>query len=163
MTRDPSGPDEPAAELLEAVARTPRVVRELAGRVPDPASPDAAGGWSVIGVVAHLAAVDAEIWGVRLGQLAAGGHPRWTWTEPDMTGRAAMSLDAALDAFEAGRATLVARARAMDADAWRRTGTHEVFGELDAAGLLRETHRHDLEHVEDLERRAAPPTEVPGA
>jgi hypothetical protein len=48
---------------------------------------------------------------------------------------------------------VVAQAAGMDSAAWRRTGTHEVFGELDVAGLLREAHKHDLEHLADLERR----------
>jgi hypothetical protein len=150
------------AGLLDAVRRTPQLVADATARIADGAAPhEPPGAWSTIEVVTHLVAVDEEIWRARLEQLAADEHPRWAWTQPDMTARMPISTREALAAFEAGRAALVERAVAMDADAWRHTGTHAVFGELDVEGLLREALKHDLEHVEDLERRATWP--APGA
>ena len=141
-----------SAELLARLRQTPQLVREAALRIPD-AGPlrDPAAGWSPAQVVVHLAAVDAEVWCPRLRQLAVEGHPRWSWSEPDMSGRDASSTDAALREFETARGALVAQVTALDTAGWRRTGTHAVFGELDAEGLLRQALSHDLEHLADLE------------
>lgn len=146
-----------AASLLASLARTPELARAAVARIPEPAAPsgpEPATSWTAVQVVLHLGAVDTEVWSPRLEQLATESHPHWTWTEPEMSGRAAASMDAALAAFEAGRAALLEQAAGLDAVAWRRTGTHDVFGELDAEGLLREALAHDLEHLADLERRA---------
>jgi hypothetical protein len=40
------------------------------------------GEWSARDVVAHLAAVEADVIQGRLRDLEAGGNPTWTWTEP---------------------------------------------------------------------------------
>lgn len=150
-----------AADLLARLGRTPALVRAGVARIPDTAhAPGSSGEWSPAQIVVHLAAVDADVWGPRLRQLAVEGHPRWAWTEPDMTGTVADSIDAALDAFAAGRATLLALAAGLDTDGWRRTGTHAAFGELDAEGLLREALAHDAEHLADLAARAGQPPDA---
>lgn len=146
-----------AAPLLADLARTPDLARAAVARIPEtgPSSgAEPATTWTVAQVLLHLEAVDTEVWGPRLAQLATEAHPHWAWTEPEMSGRSAASIDAALAAFAAGRAALLEQAAGLDAAAWRRTGTHDVFGELDAEGLLREALAHDLEHLDDLERRA---------
>lgn len=146
-----------AAPLLASLARTPDLARAAVARIPEPDAPTVPGpatSWTAVQVVLHLGAVDDEVWGPRLEQLANESHPHWTWTEPEMAGRSAVSIDAALAAFAAGRAALLEQAAGLDAAAWRRTGSHDVFGELDAEGLLRQALAHDLEHLADLERRA---------
>jgi hypothetical protein len=111
---------------------------------------NAATGWSPAEVVIHLAAVDAEVWDPRLRELAVEPHPAWAWTEPDMDGWATPSPAIAMDVFAAGRRALLELAAGLPAEAWNRTGTHAVLGELDAAGLLGAALVHDEEHLAAL-------------
>ena len=108
-------------------------------------------------VVRHLIAVEAEVWTVRFGQLAAGDQPVWAWTEPGLAaGFDGAPLDGILAAFGAARAATVATVRALDDAGWARSGTHATFGVLDVAGLLRVAVDHDAEHLAGLAGTEAP-------
>ena len=111
-------------------------------------------GWPARLIVAHLALVERVVWQRRLDDLEAAGDgtgPRWSYSEPGVgEGPGDVTLAELLDRFATARAGTIARVRALDEAGWARQGVHERFGPLDVAGLLRETRRHDEEHLEEL-------------
>jgi hypothetical protein len=125
--------------------RLAAAARAAAGR------PVPLGEWGPTEVVRHLIAVEDQVWHVRFGQLAAGERPRWSWTEPGQAaGYDDAPLEAVIAAFAAERAITVATIRALDDDGWARSGTHETYGVLDAAGLLQLANDHGDEHLAGL-------------
>ena len=52
--------------------------------------------------------------------------------------------------FARRRAKTVATVSALDDAGWARFGTHETYGRLDVAGLLRLAIDHDEEHAASL-------------
>ena len=106
------------------------------------------GEWGPNETVRHLIAVEDEVWRARLGQLAKEDDPHWTWTEPGLApGFDDASLLEILTVFARRRAKTVATIRALDEAGWARSGTHETYGRLDVAGLLRLANDHDAEHL----------------
>jgi len=101
--------------------------------------------------VRHLAAVDEEVWHVRLDALASEVEPFWAWTEPGLwSGPGDDSFDGALAAFAERRAATIARIDALDEAGWARTGRHATYGLLDVEKMLRIVLEHDAEHVRQI-------------
>ena len=106
------------------------------------------GEWGPIEIVRHLIAVEQEVHRARLTQLAKQEDPHWNWTEPGLApGFDDASLLEVLTVFARRRAKTVATVRALDEAGWERYGTHETYGRLDVAGLLRLAIDHDAEHL----------------
>jgi hypothetical protein len=134
---------------LDGFAAFPERVAEAARAAAGRPVPE--GEWTPEQVVRHLIAVDEVVHQARLRDLANGGEPRWSWTEPGpWEGEAGATLDRVLERFATIRAATVALARSLDDEAWARTGLHETFGPLDAGGVLREAAKHDEEHLAGL-------------
>jgi hypothetical protein len=140
------------AALVEAFAGFPERLGAAALAAAD--RPVSTGEWGSAETIRHLIAVEDEVWQVRFGQIASGHHPQWTWTEPGLAlGMVAASLAEMLATFAARRASTVATVRGFDADAWERSGTHETYGVLDVAKLLRLANDHGEEHLAALRTR----------
>ena len=135
--------------LIASVAGVPaRLAAAARAASPDPPAP---GEWTPSDVVRHLIAVELEVWHSRLAQLAAEEQPRWPWVEPGpWAGEPGASLDRLLEIHAAARGSTVRSLRALDDASWARSGTHETFGELDAAGLMILAVDHDEEHLGGL-------------
>lgn len=136
------------AELVDAFAAVPGRFADIVGATGvDPDAPRR-GRWSVREEILHQLVVECVVWWRRLDDLEAGGHPRWSTTEPglgvdpDERGSAAL-----LTAFMSARAATVARVARLDEAGWERTGTHAKYGDLDVEGLLRLALSHDEEHL----------------
>ena len=143
------------AELVERFATFPGRLAD-AGRAAE-VRPVPAGEWTPAQVVRHLMAVEGEVWLSRLATLAAGGEPRWSWTEPGpLPGFDHASLDEVLGLFGRLRASTVDFLGMFDDAAWARTGVHATYGRLDVAGLLRLAIDHDEEHIAGLLGPARP-------
>lgn len=113
--------------------------------------PIADGEWGPSKVARHLIAVEDEVWQSRLARIAAEDRPHWPWTEPGLAaGFEDAPLDDILAAFASARASTVATVRALDDAGWARTGTHETYGVLDVAALLRIAIDHDSSHLEGI-------------
>ena len=109
------------------------------------------GEWGPIETVRHLIAVEDEVHRVRLAQVAKKDDPHWTWTEPGLApGFDDASLLEVLTVFARRRARTVATVRTLGDAGWARFGTHETYGRLDVAGLVRLAAEHDEEHVAGL-------------
>ena len=130
--------------LLDRLAAVPDELAIAARGAPPPPI----GEWTPSDVVRHLIAVEEEVWHPRIGQLATEEHPHWAWAEPDRwQAEPDASLETLLDAYRAARARTVEMLTALDDASWARTGTHDTFGVLDIAGLLRRAVDHDDEHL----------------
>ncbi len=109
------------------------------------------GEWGPIEIVRHLIAVEQDVHRARLTQVARQEAPHWAWTEPGLApGFDDASLLEVLTVFARRRAKTVATVRALDEAGWDRYGTHETYGRLDVAGLLRLAIDHDAEHLASL-------------
>ena len=116
--------------------------------------PVAAGEWGPAEVVRHLIAVEDEVWQSRLARLAAEDRPHWPWTEPGLApGFDEAPLDEVLAGYAAARGTTATTVRLLDDHGWARTGTHDTYGVLDVAALLRIAIDHDAEHLASLGSR----------
>ena len=137
--------------LRDALASTPALAAAAAAR---PAASDVRPGadaWSPREVVLHLAAVEDEVWHARLDALATDTFPHWSWTEPGLwSGPGDDSLAGALAAFAERRTATVARLDALEPEGWSRRGSHDTYGILDVAALLRITLDHDEEHLAQI-------------
>ena len=150
MTGEAAGVPGDRADILERLGSFPARLAEAARAAAD--RPVPAGEWTPAEVVRHLMAVEGEVWLARLASLAAGGEPRWSWTEPGpLPGFEDVSLDDVLGLFGRLRASTLDFLRMFDGHGWSRTGIHDTFGRLDLAGLLRLAIDHDEEHLAGLQ------------
>jgi hypothetical protein len=142
--------DEQAA-LVEVFATFPaRLAAAAKARVAE-WRPIPDGEWGPTETVRHLIAVEDEVHRHRLAQVAKQDDPHWTWTEPGLApGFDDASLLQVLTVFARRRAKTVATVRALDEAGWARFGTHETYGRLDVAGLVRLANDHDAAHAASL-------------
>ena len=140
MTRD---------ELVEAFAGFPDRLAVAARAAAD--RPVPAGEWGPAEVARHLIAVEDEVWQTRLARLAVEDRPHWPWTEPGLApGFDGAPLDQVLAVFAAARGETTTTVRVLDDPGWARSGTHDTYGVLDVAALLRHAIDHDAEHLASL-------------
>ena len=140
---------EPA--LVDAFAAFPRRLAAAAKARVAEWRPFPEGEWGPNETVRHLIAVEDEVWRKRLARVAKEDDPEWTWTEPGLApGFDDASLLELLTVFARRRAKTVASVRALDEAGWARSGTHETYGRLDVAGLLRLAIDHDESHAASL-------------
>lgn len=134
----------------DALAATPDRVRSAAAKT-DPETGPQPGEWSAREVALHLAAVDEEVWHVRLDALVEKDNPFWPWVEPGLwSGPDDDTFAGAFEAFAERRDATVARLDALDGAGWARTGQHATYGVLDVAAMLRIILNHDEEHVRQI-------------
>jgi hypothetical protein len=108
-------------------------------------------------VLAHLVAVERDVWQARLDALDSDAEPHWSWTEPaPLADPRAATPEGAAAMFAEARARTLARLDALDEPGWGRTGVHATYGRLDVAGLLAIAADHDDEHLAALRARGRP-------
>ncbi len=61
-----------------------------------------------------------------------------------------VTIDDIVSVFAAVRAETVATVAGFTDDDWTRSGTHDTYGVLDVAGLLRLAIDHDEDHVRGI-------------
>ena len=137
--------------LLE---RTPRVVRELLGDLPEEwlGEPDTAGGWTARDVVGHLISAELDDWIPRAEIILRHGtsrpfepFDRFAHLDRDR----GVPLTALVDRFAELRAQNLVRLHELvrdDTDLERR-GRHPELGEVTLGQLLATWAVHDLDHV----------------
>lgn len=136
-------------DLLATFAGFPRrladAVRETAG------SPVPPGAWGAAENVRHLIAVERLVWHVRFVEVLTLDDPHWSWKEPGQEpGLDDASIDDIVSAFAAVRAETVATVAGFTDDDWTRSGTHDTYGVLDVAGLVRLAIDHDEDHLRGI-------------
>ena len=139
----PGGATEARAVVLARLAATPARLAEHTRSIPE----GRPGSWGPREIARHLLTVERVVLQARLGQLAAGEHPAWTFAEPGTGPDDDRPLEVVLEAFRGERETTLARLDALDEDGWARVGDHATYGRLDVAGLCRVAADHDDEHL----------------
>ena len=72
------------ATVLSRLATAPGRLAAEAARVAaaEAESGTPAGEWTPAQVIAHLVAVERDVWQTRLAMLEGDAEPAWVWTEP---------------------------------------------------------------------------------
>jgi len=154
---------ESTPALVERAART-LASSEEATRRP------AAGGFSFVENVWHLADLECEAYRVRIRRLIAEENPTLANFDGDRVARERdyqrKGLAEGLAAFAQARHRNVERLRALPASAWRRSGQQESVGRVALSDIPRMMAEHDRSHTEDLrvlleELRTGSPAQSP--
>jgi carbonic anhydrase/acetyltransferase-like protein (isoleucine patch superfamily) len=124
----------------------------------------AEGKWSIAEILGHLADVEAEVFGARLGRLidaAPDAVPEFDEPQGVEERNVAWARDRAwndgsvprmLAAFASARGANLARLELLGPDAWRRTGVHPERGPVTLLEQVRRFAAHDLSHLRQIER-----------
>ena len=144
-------------EILKVLRATPTVLRRLVRGLDDGTwrRRPAAGEWSILEVVAHLADTDERALG-RVRRMLAEGEPLLPGFDQVALAveRRYNEMDPAeeLDRFETLRGEHVAVLEGLDDTGWRRRGVHSEQGPVDVQ--LYETHcaGEDVDHLAQIAR-----------
>lgn len=140
-------------QLIDALARTPDLLRSVVSGAPDLLLSPLAGEWSPMQVCRHLR--DAvQVYGLRFKYIILEDEPflpnydenHWAAASPD----GPADLASLLDQIEADRAETIRLLRAMPPGAWTRTGRHEVLGSVPLEPYLRHELAHEEQHLQQL-------------
>jgi hypothetical protein len=145
-------------DLTGALAAGPDALEAALAGVDDDLARRARGGdegWSVVEVVCHLR--DAEERAAeRMRSIRDDDEPHIAAYDQDAwaieRGYAGDDLGAALAAFSRHRAGHVAALRALPADAWARTGTHDERGRITIENHTIHVATHDVQHLAQIGR-----------
>jgi DinB superfamily len=147
------GDREPLGVLAEL---SPWLQRRL-GDVPETAwrRPEAAGKWSVVEIVQHLADSDL-VFGFRARMIVAEDRPLIQGYDQDrwasMFRYRDASLESALAQLDALRAANLALLRRLDPDQLARVGLHSERGPESLGHLTKLMAAHDLVHRRQIDR-----------
>ena len=144
------------ADTTALLERTPRVVRELLGGLPDPwlSTPDTPDGWTPRDVVGHLISAELDDWIPRAEIIMADGtsrpfepFDRFAHVERDRN----VALPDLIERFaELRRDSLVQLQELVGEDDLDRVGRHPELGEVTMRQLLATWTVHDLDHVAQI-------------
>ncbi len=114
----------------------------------------AAGGFSFVENVWHLADLEREAYKVRIRRIVTEEEPALANFDGDRIARERdyqrKSLAEGLAAFALARQRNVERFRTVPAAAWKRAGIQESVGRITLADLPRMMAEHDRSHAEDV-------------
>ena len=115
------------------------------------------GKWSAHEHACHLALVE-PLWATRLERILAEDVPTIVSYEPDADEPPdrllAMDLDTALDTYEHGRQTLLARLGALAPEAWERRAVNTAHARYSLFLMCRHAALHDMLHAYRIEESA---------
>jgi hypothetical protein len=150
-------PDQIAA-VLDQLARGPALVRQVVYEVPPELRKrrPAPGVWSAHEHAVHLPAIYPLVVR-RLEQMLTELSPHIKSYEPSRDdpddALLKLDLDAEMDRFERERAGLIARLRALTAEQWAITATHDEYSHYGVFIMFRHVALHDLHHAYKIEER----------
>lgn len=149
--------DSGLEERFAALARMPAELAERAGRFQPEESRrrTAAGGFSLLEHVCHLADLEEQAFALRIRRVRAEHNPMLA----DFDGAAAAlagryqerALAPALAAFAAARARSIELLRSVGRQEWSRSAAQEGVGALTLADLPRLMAEHDAAHRQEMD------------
>lgn len=147
------------SEIIAQLARGPDTLRALIADVPpaDLKRRPMPGKWSAHEQACHLALVE-PLWAARLERILAEDVPTIVSYEPDADEPPdrllAMELGGALDEYERGRRTFVARLAELDPSAWERRAVNTAHARYSLFLMCRHAALHDMLHIYRVEESA---------
>jgi hypothetical protein len=145
--------------LIAMLERTPSVLEALLAGLPDGDArfrpPE--GGWSILEVVGHLLAEEAEDFGARLRATLTDPLQPWAPIDPEASVAAQRYHEAnprdLLARFREERARTVAWLRGLRNPPWDAAHTHPQRPALHAGDLLASWAAHDARHLQQIAKR----------
>lgn len=147
------------SEIVAQLARGPDTLRALLEDVPaeDLRRRPFPARWSAHEHACHIALVE-PLWAARLERILAEDVPTILSYEPDDDEPAdrllTMDLDEAVDGYERGRRTLLARLKGLDPAAWERRAVNTAHARYSLFLMCRHAALHDLLHIYRVEESA---------
>jgi hypothetical protein len=144
-------------DVLRRLAAAPARFIGLLSRLEDADSvaPGPEGEWTPAEVVAHVRAAN-DIIEPRMFFILVRDNPPLLGYEEDrwlqLARYRSMPPLELLETMRAKRAELVYALRAIPAEDWDRTGTHEVRGPISVMDIARQVADHEDEHLDQIER-----------
>lgn len=148
--------DDARAVLLRSLADMPSYLeREFLSLTPEQARrPGPDGTFSPVEQVWHLADLERQGFGSRIGRLLSECEPRL----PDFDGGAvaaarhyrSLSLVAGLEAFREARQQNLARLRSVAASDWNRSGQQDGVGRVSLCDMPSFMSQHDAAHRAEI-------------
>lgn len=144
------------AGVLAQLAVGPEMVRALLADVPaaDLKRRPRPQKWSAHEQACHLSLVE-PLWSQRLERILAEDVPRIVSYEPDVDEAPDrllhMNLDAAVDAYTAGRRALLARLEALTPAEWQRKAVNTAHARYSLFLMCRHAALHDMLHAYRIE------------
>lgn len=149
-------------KALRTMRKTPLLLtRLLAGVSQEQARAlrDGPEGWSVLWIVCHMRDVEA-IFAQRARDLLAAPDPLFSVTENDELIRRGdyerQELQAALEAYLAGRRAFISLLEPLDDAQWLLSGTHPSQGPATLLDVAVNAGLHDVDHLEQIARCLEP-------
>ena len=145
--------------IIEAMERAPLIIVPLVREVPRDVLErrPAPRRWSAHEHACHLALIEPA-WAERAERIIREERPTIMNYDPDADEPAdrlmTMDLGAALDAYERGRASLVARLAAIPPAAWGREAVHTGHTRYSLYLMCRHAALHDMLHAYRIEESA---------
>jgi uncharacterized damage-inducible protein DinB len=143
-------------DLLLQLETMPEELRAAAARMPESRwrVPPAAGGFSLVEQMWHLADLEAEGYGPRIERLLSETGPHLPDFEGDRIAAErdykSLSLGEGLARFTFARARNLARLRSLSEEAWTRAGTQEGVGAVTLSDIPRMMVEHDTSHRAEI-------------
>jgi len=142
--------------LLLTLESTPALLAQAARTCPagDVTRRPAAGGFSLVENVWHLADLEREGYGVRIRRLLSEDEPALSNFDGDRVARErayqSRSLAEGLAAFTQARRRNIERLRSVPRAGWKRAGHQESAGRVTLADIPRMMAEHDRAHVDEV-------------
>lgn len=114
----------------------------------------AAGGFSLVENVWHLADLEREAYGIRIRRILAEESPALLNFDGDRVARERgyqnLELERGLEQFARSRAQNLEALRRLSRSDWKRSGAQEGVGRVTLADLPRMMAEHDRSHVAEI-------------
>lgn len=142
--------------LLLTLESTPALIERAARQIPagDATRRPAAGGFSLVENIWHLADLEREAYRIRIRRLLTEDEPLLANFDGDRVARErdyqSKGLAEGLAAFAMARHRNVERLRDLPPSAWKRSGSQESVGRVTLADVPRMMAEHDRSHTDDL-------------
>jgi hypothetical protein len=141
-------------DLLETLSGTPALLARVAAQVPEELVRVRSGPFALVEHLWHVADLEREGFGVRVGRLLAEDNP----SLPDFDGERiarerqylTLPLEPALDAFAEAREETLRLLRSVSGEQWARAGSQEGVGTVTLADLPRRIFDHDRAHLNEI-------------
>jgi hypothetical protein len=146
-------------DMLDAMRSTEDVYRKLLEGVTQEHAQSSRGGdegWTIVEVLCHLR--DAEERSVeRARKMATEDHPFLEAYDQDVWARerrySEENVTNALEGFLRHKREHIALLEGLPAEAWKRTGHHEEWGDIDIHSQALHMIAHDFQHAAQIARQ----------